>query len=58
MTDDTRTRPYWPRAAGENDASAEANAKVATEIAARCNKPIPYDQLVTRPTAPVIKPRG
>ena len=36
-----------PRFAGEDDASAEANAKVAAEAAEKYNRPIPADQLVT-----------
>ena len=43
--------PYYPRAAGENDASAEANARVASEIAERAAPPIPAEQLVTQPTS-------
>jgi hypothetical protein len=43
--------PYYPRAAGENDASAEANARVASEIAGRAAPPIPAEQLVTQPTS-------
>ena len=39
-----------PRAAGEDDASAEANARVAADIAASASRPIPYEQLVTEPT--------
>ena len=61
MTDTTTapsTRPYYPRAAGEGDASAEANARAAAEIAAKCNAPIPYAQLVTQPTVPILRPRG
>lgn len=53
------TSTHWarPRAAGEGDPSAEANARVVAEIAARCNRPIPYEKLVTRPTAPILYPR-
>jgi len=40
-----------PRAAGEDDASAEANAKVAADIAASASRPIPAEQLVTQPTS-------
>jgi hypothetical protein len=40
---------YAPRAAGEDDASAEANAKVAADIAANASRPIPAEQLVTQP---------
>ena len=39
-----------PRFAGEDDASAEANAKVAADIATNAARPIPYEQLVTEPT--------
>jgi len=39
-----------PRFAGEDDASAEANAKVAADIATNAARPIPYEQLVTQPT--------
>jgi len=39
-----------PRAPGEDDASAEANARVAADIAASASRPIPYEQLVTEPT--------
>jgi hypothetical protein len=39
-----------PRFAGEGDASAEANAKAAADIAASAARPIPYEQLVTQPT--------
>jgi len=39
-----------PRAPGEDDASAETNARVAADIAAGASRPIPYEQLVTEPT--------
>jgi hypothetical protein len=39
-----------PRAPGEDDASAEANARIAADIAAGASRPIPYEQLVTQPT--------
>jgi hypothetical protein len=39
-----------PRAAGEGDPSAEANARVASDIAGQANRPIPANQLVTEPT--------
>jgi hypothetical protein len=39
-----------PRAPGEDDASAEANARIAADIAAGASRPIPYEQLVTEPT--------
>jgi hypothetical protein len=39
-----------PRFAGEDDASAEANAKVAADIATNAARPIPYEQLVTAST--------
>ena len=43
--------PYYPRAAGEDDASAEANARIASDIATRASPPIPAEQLVTAPTS-------
>ena len=48
---------FAPRAAGEGDPSAEANARVVAAIAARCNRPIPYDQLVTKPSINYVRPR-
>jgi hypothetical protein len=63
MTADNETTPeqpiysYGPRAPGEGDPSAEANARVVAEIAARCNRPIPYDQLVTKPSINYVRPR-
>jgi hypothetical protein len=43
---------YAPRVAGEgeDDASAEANSRIAADIASRANPPIPANQLVTEPT--------
>ena len=42
---------YAPHAAGEDDASAEANSRIAAEIANRVSPPIPANQLVTAPTS-------
>jgi len=48
-----------PRAAGEDDASAEANAKVAADTAASVSRPIPYEQLVSQPTSgPLVNGRA
>ena len=41
----------YPHAAGEDDASAEANAHIAADIAKRASPPIPAEQLVTEPTS-------
>ena len=43
-----------PRAAGEDDASASANAQIAADIAAQASPPIPAERLVSQPTSPPI----
>ena len=50
---------YAPHAAGEDDASAEANSRIATEIADRVSPPIPAERLVTAPTSdPLVSGRA